>query len=153
MNCKFCNRKCQKAGKQKNGTQKLYCNGCEKYQQAVYQYAACKEQVIALIPSLVRESVSIRGIGRLLKIGLATVIRKIKLIASLIQKPAIPLKQHSFELDEVRTYIGNKENQYWIAYALCSKTKKVIDFTVGKRSKRVLRSIVNTLALRSVPDL
>lgn len=37
-----------------------------------------------------------------------------------------------------------------MAYALCSETKQVIDFTVGKRSKRVLRSIVTTLLLSGV---
>ena len=33
----------------------------------------------------------------------------------------------------------------WVVYALCSETKQVIDFTVGKRNKRTLRVVVNTL--------
>jgi insertion element IS1 protein InsB len=153
MECKFCSGKCNKAGKQKSGLQRYYCRGCKKYQQSNYRYFAYKKETASLIPSLVCESVRMRGIGRLLKIGLSTVIRKIRLIASGISKPAIPVKQISFELDEVRTYVRKKENQYWIAYALCSKTKKVIDFTVGKRSKRVLRSIVNTLLLSNVQTI
>jgi len=103
-----------------------------------------------MIPELVCESVSIRGIGRILKIALATVIKKIKWIAERIKKPLLPLNRKIFELDEIRTYILKKENQYWIAYAICGETKQVIDFVVGKRSKRTLRMIVNTLLLSGV---
>jgi insertion element IS1 protein InsB len=123
MECKFCKSKCNKVGKQKSGQQRYFCKGCKKYQQAEYQYAAYNKDVLKLIPALVCESVSIRGIGRLLKIGLTTVIRKIKAIAKSISKPLIPMNRNSFEVDEVRTYISKKENQYWVAYALCSDTK------------------------------
>lgn len=150
MECKFCGKNCSKAGKQKNGQQRYYCKYCKRYQQSKYVYSAYKAEIKAMIPKLVCESVGIRGIGRLLKIASGTVVKMIRSIAQAIQKPAIPVKKISFELDEVRTYVGNKENQYWIAYALCSETKRVVDFTVGKRSKRVLRSIVNTLLLSNV---
>lgn len=153
MDCKICKEKCQKAGRQKNGAQKHYCTACRKYQQCKYKYLAYKAEVKTLIPKLICESVSIRGIGRILKIALATVCKRIKLIAGNILKPPIPMGRQSFELDEVRTFIGNKENQYWIAYALCSETRKVIDFIVGKRSKRVLRIIVNTLLLSGVKTI
>jgi len=103
-----------------------------------------------MIPHLVCESVSIRGIARILSISMTTVIGKIKLIAASIVKPPVPLNRKAFELDEVRTYIKKKENQYWIAYALCSETKEVVDFIVGKRSKRTLKMVVNTLLLSGV---
>jgi IS1 family transposase len=150
MNCIFCDKKCQKTGKQKNGTQKLYCKVCKKYQQFDYRYQVYRESILRLIPQLVCESVGIRGIARILRIAASTVIRKIKLIAASIRKPFVPLNRAAFELDEVRTYLRNKGNQYWIAYALCSETRQVVDFIVGKRSKRVLRSIVNTLLLSNV---
>jgi IS1 family transposase/transposase-like protein len=147
MKCNFCKGNCTKAGRQKSGQQRYCCKSCKKYQQADYKYAAYKKEVIELIPVLVCESVSIRGISRVLKIGLRTVVRKIKSIANVVSKPVIPLDRSAFELDEVRTYINRKENQYWIAYALCSETKQVVDFIVGKRSKRTLRMIVNTLLI------
>jgi len=106
-----------------------------------------------MIPKLVCESVSIRGIARILKIALATVIKKIKLIAEKIIKPPIPLNCKMLELDEIRTYINKKENQYWVAYAICGETKKVIDFVVGGRTKRTLRMIVNTLLLSNVETI
>lgn len=150
MNCKKCSERCQKWGRQKNGTQRYYCKACKKYKQEEYKYSAYNPDVVIMIPKLVCESVSIRGIARVLKLALATVIKKIKQIAASINKPMIPLNRKAFELDELRTYIKNKDNQYWIAYALCSETKQVIDFVVGKRSKRTLKMIVNTLLLSGV---
>src|SRR5690606_4751454 len=140
-NCEFCGHHCQKAGRQKNGQQKLFCKHCKKYQQENYSYAACRKNIEAFIPALICESVSVRGISRLLQVSLPTVLRKIRRIAAGIQKPPIPLYSSCFELDEVRTYIQRKGIQYWVAYALCSQTRKVVDFIVGKRSKRVLRSV------------
>jgi len=51
VSCKFCEGKCQKAGRPKNGQQKLYCKACKKYQQARYKYMAYKPEIVALIPS------------------------------------------------------------------------------------------------------
>jgi IS1 family transposase len=64
-----------------------------------------------------------------------------------IANPPIRLQQANVEIDELRTIIGNKQNQYWIAYALNRSTGEVMDFIVGKRSKRTLRMLVNTLLL------
>lgn len=145
MDCKFCKDNCHKAGKQKNGQQRYYCKGCRKYQQNDYKYGAYKVEVATMIPKLVCESVGVRGISRILRIALATVCRQVKAIGDSIQRPPIPMKRKAFELDELWTCIRKKENQCWITYALCSETKKVIDFILGNRNKRTLKVIVNKL--------
>jgi IS1 family transposase len=89
--------------------------------------------------------VSVRGIARVLKISINTVQADIKWTGKTIAKPPIRLQQANVEIDELRTFIGNKQNQYWIAYALNRATGEVMDFIVGKRSKRTLRMLVNTL--------
>ena len=147
MKCKHCNGNCQKAGKQKNGVQKLYCRACKKYQQLQYKYVAYNATTNTMIASLVCESVGIRGIARVLKIAINTVPSRIRKIASSIQKPLIPLRQAALQVDELRTYIKYKGNEYWIAYAYNKTTRKVIDFVVGKRSKRTLRILTNTLII------
>jgi IS1 family transposase/transposase-like protein len=144
MDCKYCNANCCKAGKQASGLQRYFCKGCKKYQQKQYSYAAYKVGIIAMIPKLVCNSVGIRGIARVLDIAVNTTVKLIKKIADSITKPPIPINRKSFEIDELRTFIGTKENQYWVAYILCSETKEVIDFIAGKRSKRTLRMVVNT---------
>jgi insertion element IS1 protein InsB len=153
MNCKNCDANCIKKGKQANGLQRYYCKACKKSQQANYKYAACSPKVIRLIPRLLCNSVGIRGIARVLEIGVNTVVRHITKTVDKIEKPSIPMERESFEMDELRTYVGYKGNEYWVAYALCSQTKEVIDFTVGKRNKRVLRTVVNTLLLSGVKKI
>jgi insertion element IS1 protein InsB len=150
MECKTCDKPCQKWGRQKNGCQRWYCKNCKKAQQAVYKNNGCLKSIGRPIGMLVCESAGIRGIGRVLGISTTTVLRKIKFIAAAIDKPPVPKNRAAFELDEVRTYVKYKGNEYWIAYAICPHTKAVIDFAVGKRNKRVLRQVVNTLLLSGV---
>ncbi len=147
MKCQYCSGNCQKAGKQKNGAQKLYCKTCRRYQQTSYKNKAYEKEVSPLLAQLVCESVSIRGIRRVLKNVTNTVLRRIRTIAKGIIKPTIVMNQLELEVDEIRTYIGRQGNEYWLAYALSRSTGEVIDFIIGKRSKNTLRPLINTLLL------
>jgi insertion element IS1 protein InsB len=153
IECKYCNANCCKAGRQASGLQRYFCKGCKKYQQKEYSYTACKTGIITMVPRLVCNGVGIRGIARVLAIAVNTTVRLIKKIANSITKPPIPLNRDSFEIDELRTFIGKKENQYWVAYVFCSETKEIIDFIVGKRSKRILRMVVNTAIFSGVKSI
>jgi IS1 family transposase/transposase-like protein len=153
MECNSCNKQCIKWGRQKNGTQRYYCMACKRCRQQGYLYKACSNNITTQISKLVCESVSIRGIARILNIAANSVLSKIKQIAAGIEKPALPINRDVFELDELCTYISCKGNQYWIAYAICGTTKQVIDFVVGKRNKNTLRMIVNTLLLSKVKQI
>lgn len=56
-------------------------------------------------------------------------------------------KYKTYEVDEIRTFIRNKEKPVWIVYALERKTKQVINFNIGRRTKRTLQYVTNTLLL------
>jgi IS1 family transposase len=99
---------------------------------------------------MVCESVSVRGIARILQISVNTVQAGTKRASKKTAKPPIGLNQASVEIDELRTFIGNKQNQYWVAYALNRDTGKVLDFVVGKGSKRTLRGLIRTALLAAV---
>src|ERR1700677_2824430 len=150
MTCKFCDHSCQKAGKQKNGAQKFYCRLCKKYQQSVYRNKAWDKGTKPLICKLICECVSVRGIARVLKIAINTVQAGIRQAGKDTAKAPIELHQGSVEVDELRTFIGNKQNQYWLAYALNRTTGKVLDFVVGRRTKHTLRTLIRTLLLSGV---
>ena len=153
MQCQFCKEKCQKAGKQRNGAQKLYCKGCKKYQQVSYRYIACQSHVNGIVGQLVCESVGVRGIARVLRIGINTVLRRIVFIANGISKPTIPQGRPAFEVDELWTYIGRKEDEYWLAYALDTATRQVMDFVIGKRTKATLKTLIDKLLVSGVCKL
>ncbi len=146
MNCRFCKERCQKAGRKKNGSQKLYCKPCGKYSQVTYRYRACEQDNVAMIKRLVCESAGIRSIGRILQIGVNTVVRKIVKAAHSIITPERELSA-AWEVDELWTYIGRKENEYWIAYALNRQTRQVVDFVIGKRTKVTLKELIDRLLL------
>jgi hypothetical protein len=113
---------------------KVVCNGiykckmCNKTFVETYTYKAYEKDVAVIVAKILCESVCIRGIARVLKIANNTVLNRIRKVASAIIKPAIPINQLLFEVDELRTYIGEKGNEYWVAYALNKATGKVVDF-------------------------
>jgi insertion element IS1 protein InsB len=150
MDCKYCLRKCRRAGRQKNGLQRYYCASCHKYQQKEYLYHACRGTTNESIKSLVCESVGVRGISRVLKIATNTVSDRIKRIADAISQPPIPRDRPAFEVDELWTYIGRKANEYWLAYALDRTTRQVIDFVIGKRTKATLKTLSDRLLVSGV---
>ena len=85
-------------------------------------YKAYHKTVDKMICQLVCESVGIRGISRVLNIGVGTVLRRIKREARKLEKPAIVLNQPELQVDELRTFVGRKGNEYWVAYALNKET-------------------------------
>jgi insertion element IS1 protein InsB len=89
----------------------------------------------------------VRSIARLLNVSISTVIRKIKKTGKSLARPFPILQGKEYEVDEMRTYIGNKKRLYWIVYALRRDTKEVIDFKVGKRNSKTLARVLDTVHL------
>ncbi len=146
MECKYCGEPCRRSGRQRNGAQRYYCKGCSKYQQGKYCYRACDGTIQGYIRMLSCESVGIRGIARVLRIAVDTVSSRIQLLAKGIKRPVLGEKG-MFEVDELWTYIGRKENECWVAYALNRQTREVVDFVIGKRTKATLKELIDRLLL------
>lgn len=146
MICRHCSGSCIKKGVIK-GRQRYRCRECLKYQQEKYRLKRFTETTLLI--HLNNEGMSISSIARILKVSKATVIRKLKHISnSLISLR--PNEQHQeYELDELYTYVGNKENECWIMYAINKATRKVIECVVGKRTTENIKLVVEkVLALK-----
>lgn len=128
MKCKTCTSICKKDGKQKSGVQKYKCKVCGKYQQRSYRQIIPDRSIIQLL----KEGCGIRSISRLLKTSPATILRKIHSIAKELKRPTVYFGKE-YELDEMSTYIGNKNKRRWIAYILRRDNREVVDFVVGGR--------------------
>ena len=93
------------------------------------------------------EGMGISSIARILDIPKSSVMRIILRAESKIQKPDLKECHQEYEIDELRTFIGNKKNECWVCYAINRKTKKIVDFIVGRRTKenikKVVRSVLN----------
>jgi insertion element IS1 protein InsB len=148
MNCNYCTFSCQKAGRQKNGNQKWFCKSCGKYQQQEYKNKACYPDTNLEIKKHLKESCGIRSISRLLEISITTVTKRILTISKSVKKPPIALNK-TYEMDEMRTYIGKKKRLTWIAYAIRKDTREVVDFRVGSRTNKTLKGVIETLKVSS----
>jgi insertion element IS1 protein InsB len=145
MNCRYCNEQCIRKGKQ-NHIQIYQCKNCLKYQRMsyIYQSKLVEDRQIA---QLIKEGCGIRSISRILKIANSTVNRRILKISRLIKRPSpIPFGK-IYQVDELFTYIGSKNNRVCIAYSLNPITGEVFDIVVGRRNKSNLMKVVSTLLL------
>jgi insertion element IS1 protein InsB len=150
MVCKHCKSLCIKAGLSRNRLQRYQCKACRRYQQARYKYEACYANADQSIIKLLTEGLAIRGIARFLRISATTVISRIKSIATKLNKTYASNLPGVYEIDEMWTYIGSKQRDTWITYAIDRETKEVINFVVGPRSRERL-SIVTASALALCP--
>ncbi|MDD2687543.1 MAG: IS1 family transposase, partial [Bacteroidales bacterium] len=85
--------------------------------------------------------------SRLLNISKSSVQRVIERIASKIKKIDYQETEQVYEMDELRTYCGNKQNESWVMYAINKTTGKVIDFCVGRRTKENLKKITESILI------
>ncbi|WP_312765462.1 IS1 family transposase [Epilithonimonas sp.] len=133
-----------KYGKTKCGKQRYQCRSCKTTSVLKYTYQAYQKTINPQIVQLIKEGLGIRSIARVLRISVTTLLSRIKLISKRVKLPTITLHR-SYEVDEMRTFVGNKKNLYWIVYALDKKTKDVISFSVGKRNYRTLSKVIRTV--------
>ena len=50
-------------------------------------------------------------------------------------------------MDELKTYIKRKTNDYWVIYAIDRDSRQVVDLKVGKRTKKNIKTVTDTLLL------
>ena len=145
MECIICNNKCIKWGTS-NGKQRYRCKKCAKTCYHGYSYKAYHPQTNSQITVLLKEGCGIRSISRIMDISAVTVIRRILYMASVIKKPPIAVGK-TYEADELKTYLCKKSNEQWVIYAIDRESRKVVDFRVGKRNKRNIEPVIETLLL------
>jgi insertion element IS1 protein InsB len=144
MECRFCKGICVKKGKRKH-IQRFRCAKCGRYQQMVYTKTLIPEEKYQWVKQLNNEGCGISSISRLLEISKSSVQRLIERIASKLKMPEIFEIGQAYEIDELRTYCGNKKNECWIMFAINKTTGTVVDFCVGRRTKENLKRITDSV--------
>jgi len=146
MKCIYCKNNCIRKGKYKS-IQRYQCKHCKKYQQQKYIRPIIPEQKYTWVKNLTIEGSGISSISRLLAISKSSVQRIIIRIAGKIQVPVYQETNQSYEMDELRTYCGNKNRECWIMYIINKITGKVIDFAIGRRTKENIKQVVNSVLI------
>jgi IS1 family transposase/transposase-like protein len=151
-NCLKCSSKLIKYGKNTTGKQKYKCINCKRCSLKSYTYKACYPEISQFILSHLKESCSVRGIARLANISTTTVVNRIKSLSRNIKPPLMRFGR-SYELDEMRTYVGNKDNIYWVIYAIDKLTKEIVLLRVGKRNKTTVKKVTDLLLLSNPKEI
>lgn len=149
MYCTKCNGIAVKIGFQ-GKIQRYKCKFCQKKFQLDFAYKACNINVNDSMITLLKEGCGIRSIARIMGISKNTVLARIISIGNNLKPKPLLQKGCSYEIDEIWTFIGNKNNVAWITYALERKTKSVVGFTLGSKTKDNIQPLVDHLIL-SVP--
>lgn len=152
--CPYCAHESKKYGFTTSGKQRFRCKTC--FKTFIYHYTRQHlKNIDREIVLLLKEGCGIRSIGRILHISAVTVIRKIRIIADAILMPEINIRQ-SFQIDELYTFVGNKNNPKWVIYAINNVDKKVVAFHVGSRSNTdiaiVTKKLIGILPQRIYTD-
>jgi len=142
--CAHCGGRKINYGKTRYGAQRTYCKVCKKASVVAYRHKAYEGYVNAVLVRLLKEGYGIRSIARLLKIAINTVLTRIRSIARNIQPPLLRLHKE-YEIDELCTYIGNKEHKIWIAGAWERESKRIVRFTIGTRTNKTLQKVVQDI--------
>ena len=126
-----------KNGKTRIGKQRFLCKECSKCFITEYTYRTYEPNINQQIILLTKEGLGIRRTARVLRICVTTLLKRIIGIAANIQQPPIATSK-SYEVDEMRTFIGKKSKLRWIMYALDRESEAVVSFNVGRRTNQTL---------------
>lgn len=98
-----------------------------------------------MMAQLNSEGIGIQSMGRILNISASSVIRHIKLLSSKTIKPIRTENNEVYEVDEIQTFIGKNipSNSIWTTYAINRRTKTIIDFVIGRRTKENLQHLTD----------
>lgn len=134
-----------KNGRTNYGKQRLVCRICRVSKVDNPKERGFGNRYDAEITILTKEGMGIRSIGRILGISPSTVVSKILKQAEKITEPKVPEKLDRIQVDEVHTFIQNKDREIYVIYSWSQELKRVLSLTVGTRSKVNLRKVVNPL--------
>ena len=135
----------KKNGHIHNGKQNHQCKDCGRQFVQCLDHYLISEEKRDLIERLLLERISLRGICRAVGIGLKWLLSFIvncfealpdhlnaRPIASTLD---VTIHRLEAEVDEMWSFVGKKANKQWIWIAMDAKTRQVIAFHVGDRSR------------------
>jgi IS1 family transposase len=145
----------KKNGRTHNGKQNHQCKSCPR------QFVQCAEpyriadETRALIERLLRERISLRGICRAVGVGLKWLLGFIVTcfealpdhlhVQPITGNADVMIHHFEVEADEMSSFVQKKANKQWIWLAMDTKTRQIIAFHVGDRSRTSARRLWATI--------
>ncbi|MBL4861984.1 MAG: IS1 family transposase [Crocinitomicaceae bacterium] len=145
--CRECDNSCHRHGKIKN-KQRWKCQSCGLTQFRVYKqciFTPDRTTIIKRLNRVNRVNIGVRGIARLMGVSPTQIVRCLLQLASLVKRPDYYEYGQEYELDEIWSYAGKKKNECWIVWAINRRTRVVVDFVVGSRTKNTVNKLIEKL--------
>jgi insertion element IS1 protein InsB len=135
----------KKNGHIHSGKQNHQCKACGRQFVASAEERIIADEQRTLIEHLLRERISLRGICRAVGVSLTWLLHfMVERFAACpehlhVQLPVSPtdvvIRQLEAEADEMWSFVQKKANKQWIWIAMDARTRQVIAFHVGDRSR------------------
>lgn len=143
---------CKKNGHIHNGKQNYRCKVCGRQFVLENQQKIIPEHIKLLIKKALLERNSLRGICRIFSVSLTWLLGyMVEIFAQLpkdlnfkpqnSQNSRILLYSLAVEMDEMWSFVQNKDNKQWIWIALDVETRQVIAFYVGSRDREAAKQL------------
>ena len=141
----------KKNGHIHNGKQNHQCKDCGRQFVDGFEQYLVSDETRDLIERLLLERLSLRGICRAAKVGLKWLLGFIvtcfeTLPDHLNVQPVscnqdVMIQRLEVEADEMASFVQKKENKQWIWLAMDAKTRQIIAFYVGDRSRKSFKKL------------
>jgi insertion element IS1 protein InsB len=138
--------KYKKNGHIHNGKQNYQCHNCGRQFVQYFEQYLLADDKRALIERLLLERISLRGICRAVRVGLKWLVGFLvqcfeALPDHLHVQPVtcnqnVMMQRLEVEADEMSSFVKKKVNKQWIWIAMDAKSRQVIAFHVGDRSRK-----------------
>jgi insertion element IS1 protein InsB len=141
----------KKNGHIHNGKQNHQCKDCGRQFVDCFEQHLVSDETRDLIERLLLERISLRGICRAVKVGLKWLLGFIvtcfeTLPDHLNVQPIscdqdVMIQRLEVEADEMASFVQKKANKQWIWLAMDVKTRQIIAFHIGDRSRKSARKL------------
>jgi IS1 family transposase len=147
--------KYKKNGHIHNGKQNHQCKDCGRQFVDSFEQYLISDETRSLIERLLLERLSLRGICRAVGVGLKWLLGFLVTcfedlpdhlnVQPITGNADVMIQRLEVEADEIASFIQKKDNKQWIWLAMDVKTRQIIAFHVGDRSRKSARQLWNKI--------
>jgi len=147
VTCPRCSaRSIQKNGTTAQGKQRFRCTRCHRQFIIHYSYQGRDPSVRRLIVPLSMNGCGVRDIARVLAISPNTVLKSLRQAARRVKRAKLPEHLTDLEVDEMWSFVGSKEHPAWLWYAFEPRSKRIVAWTIGRRTEQTCRRLLKQLS-------
>jgi IS1 family transposase len=138
-------------GHTRHGKQNHYCKTCKRQFSAGANPHLISDERRTLVTNLLRERIALRGICRAVGVSFGWLLHfMVECFAACpdhlhLRLPANPAKVLIYkleaEVDEMWSFVQQKANKQWIWLAMDAKSRQIIAFHVGDRSRESAKAL------------